>query len=615
MNPDTRRLAPSLNSGLDWLQRIASVAVPAVVLTVLTLYAVAGFVDRSLAEGQDYVLLFHAFGEEPWRWLTVALLVGLGYTALLIALAWIVKRWTNVGVAEARRGRLTRAVDWTLSSWWRVALVLMVAWAPLYVMQAPGTSNADLVMQTLEVLGNRAEMDYPPFDVYPIGYYLIPSDDALLSNHHNVALTVLYGSTLGVSMELFGTFKPGLLALTSSQALFTLAAFGRGMTLVARWVPSPNLRMASLIVLILSGLPVALWSIAIAKSPLFAAAFVWWLGISVDFALRRIPLRARHVAEWALVTLLVLASAKFAVYIVVAQIIVLALIRRGRRPWFEIVAAMAIPLVLFELALRGLFAAGLVIPGDPLAGRGLQIQTTALALRESPDALSDEAAAALDDVFDIEVMTNDFNQWTMAPIRGAGYRDGAYRWRTVTQEDVARFADVWTELVRNEPLLVLDGVVLKSFRFFDPLSDGRDNRPGIHADDAISNVFINGERLTDDGTNDFLREQMDAFTLLIMRTPGLSLALESSVRVVLVILMALVGILLRRPAVWVWATPLALHCGVLILAPLSSSGRYALGITYALPLVILALGVHRSRRGAGRSPARSDPETPQESLR
>lgn len=581
---------------LDTAARVIAAVVPALIIAFLALCTTTGLVDRYLPSG-EYTLLLRRWGQEPWILTGIFLACAAVYTLIFFGLRALVKRWTREPGEFVGRAahRLHGAVDWLFARWWRVSLLLAVAWAPLYIMQFPGTSNADLVMQSLEVLGDRSQMNYPPFDVYPIGHYLIPNDEILLSNHHNVLLTLLYGHTLGASMALFGTYKVGFVLLTASQAAFTLLAFGRAMTLVGRHVPSRALRLTSLIVLVLCGLPIALWSIAIAKSPLFAAAFVWWLALSIDFALSRTRLSWKRILEWAVITFVVVASAKFALYIVVAQIVFLALIRRGKRPWAELAASIVAPVLIFQVILRLGISLDLVIPGDPLAGEGLQIQTTALALREAPEALTADEKAELDEVFDVEVMRDDFDQWTMGPIRGAGFREGAYRWRTVTEEQVERFDDIWLQIVRKEPLVVADGLILKSFRFFDPLAEGRDNRPGIHADDKISGILIDGDRLSDDGTNDYLRQRMDDLTLFVMRSPILHFGLESSLRVAFVLMLAAVAISLRRPGTWVWALPIALHSGVLMLGGLSSSGRYALGITYALPLVILALGAVRPR--------------------
>lgn len=575
--------------------RVATVALPALTLAILTLFAATGYLDRHRGSDEPYPLFFTRLADEPGRVILITAVCAAIYTAVFLILAALVRRWTSERERRAGTpGRVTRAVDWVLARWWRVSLLIAVMWAPLYIMQAPGTSNADLIMQALEVLGDRSEMSYPPFDVYPIAHSLIPSDDVLLSNHHNVLLTLFYGYVLGASIDLFGSFKLGLLVLTSTQALFTLIAFGRGMSLVARRVDSRALRVLGLVALVLCGYPVALWSMAMAKNPLFAAAFVWWLALSIDYVRSRRPMSAWRIAEWAVVTLVMLISAKFAAYIIAVQIVVLLVARWRKRSWMAVAVSLAVPLAVFQVALKIGFTAGVVIPGDPLEAKAVQIQTMALILREEPDALSPEDRQRLEPIFDVDAMGELFDPWTMGSVRGAGYQEGAYKWCTVTQEQTEEFDSIWQNLAQREPRLVADGVMLTSFRYFDPRSHGSDNWPSVHADDGISSVLVDGNRFSDDGVNDHLRGRLDQFVVFTAKTPGLNLLLESAPRVVLIVLLAAVGIALKRPAVWAWAFPIALHCAVLIGSPLSSSGRYALGISYALPLVIMALGVRRA---------------------
>lgn len=587
-----------------WSTAVASVL-------VLSLFTTAGYADRNRDDSQPYTLLVHHFFDAPFQLAGIFTLCVLGYTATIAIVIQIVKRWDTAHTSQFTRDRAKAhrikatwqmSITWIYGRWWRLSLFTAVAWAPILIMQAPGTSNADLVMQALETLSDRSSMDYPPFDVYPIAHYLIPNDDVLLSNHHNALLTLTYGNILGLSITLFDSFRAGFVFLTVSQAIFTLVAFGAALRIVGKHVPSIAIKTTALVALAVCGAPVAMWSIAIAKNPLFAAAFIWWLAIAIDFFVsRHETISLRRIAPWGITTLIMLVSAKFAIYIIVVQLIILLIARRRKKSWVEVLAALAVPVLLFQIILRLLIAAEVVIPGDPLAGKGPQIQSLALALRESPTTLTDEQKADLDKIFDVEIMSQDFDQWTMAPIRGAGYREGAYRWKEVTRAEAARFDKLWLQAVKNEPLLIIDGIIMQSFRFFDPLSEGRDNTPSIRTDDGISAVHVNGHVLSDDGLNDHLREALHQLNSDIMDTPWLRLLLESSLRVALVVVLAIAGILMRRPAVWIWALPLALHCGVLIISPLASSGRYALGITYAIPLVVLALGMVRPRAAESES--------------
>lgn len=586
-----------MSKALRVIDRVVAVVVPIVVVVVLATFATIGHLARSAADGEA-VLLSQQLTDQPGRVVGTWLLAAAGYAALLGLLIVLYRR---AGPREAT-GRITRASEWVFARWWRVSLVLMVLWSPLFVMQAPGSANSDLHFQVMEVLKDRGDDFYKPFDVYPMAHYLLPNDQVLLSNHHNAFLTWIYGRTIGLSGTLFGSYKPGFLLLTSTQAVFTLVALGRAMSVAASWVLSSRVKVVALVVLVACGYPMALWSTSIAKNPLFAAAFVWWLALSVEHARSTgRPPRWRWL-EWLVVTLVMLISAKFALYIVAVQIVVLVIVRRGWPAWRSVGFSLVLPTMVFYLALKSVVAAGWVIPGDPLAGNGLQIQTTAVVLKEHPDALSPSDRDRLEEIFDVDMMVDVYDPATMKPIRGAGYSDGAYKWREVTREEAAQFPDIWWDLVRSEPRTVADGVLFKAYAFFDPLTQGRFNWPNIRINDLMQSKKINGLVLTDDGTNDALRTRLHDATVTVNETSGLSLVIASSVRVVLVILLVTAGIALRRPSVWVWGLPLALHSAVLVMSPLSSSGRYALGIAYALPFAVLAVAASRREESSSTEP-------------
>lgn len=589
------------------LQRLVAIAVPAVVLAVLALFGTAGHFDRRRDADEPYALLLEIAFARPLEAIGVFAAFAAVYTALFLGVLAIVRRWSRAAVpgTDASRAVVTarRAMAWLYARWWRISLVLMIAWSPLFLMQFPGTSNPDFHLAVVEVLGDRADMDYPPFDVYPIAHHLIPNDEVLLSTHHNAFLTWTYGTLMGTSMDLTGTFRWAFVLLTASQAAFTLLAFGRAMQLVARHVPGTSFRLLAIVVAVVCGHPVAMWSIALAKNPLFAAALLWWLAVCIDVVCsgRKTPLI--RVVGWGALTFILINSAKYGEYIVLAQLVVLLIVRRGKRPWAEALTALAIPVLVFEALLRALIGGGHIIPDDPMAAKALQIQSLGLILQQNPDALTNEERERLGPAFDPEVMSQEFDPDFLRPMRGSGYRDGAYRWRTVTEEQAAEFDAVWASAAAREPGLVADSVILGAFRFFDPLSRGFDNWPRVDADDGIQALPIGGHHFGDDGRNDAARAALTDLSHEVASTPGARLLLESSVRAALVVLLAAVAIALRRRAAWIWAVPLALHCGVLIAAPLAASGRYALGITYALPLAILALGIAPTRPDPARGEA------------
>jgi hypothetical protein len=347
---------------------------------------------------------------------------------------------------------------------------------------------------------------------------------------------------------------------------------------------------------------------SVSKNPLFAAAFCWALALAVDHVRSRERIPWHRMLEWGLVTLIAINAAKFATPLMAVLLVLVLLGRWGWGAWRTALVAVAIPLVLLQAGLKVGVAQEWIIPGDPMAGKGVQVLSMGLTLKVDPDALSEQDRADLEKIFDVDLMREKYKPATMGPIRGAGYREGAYQWRTVTAEEASRFNGIWLDLATDEPALIADGVLLKSYRFFDPVTHGRDNRPTITTDDAASGLTVTGPaRLSDDFINTRGRETIDSAAAFVNGTPGLRFLMEAPLRTVLVILLAILAISLRRPSAWIWALPLALHAGVLLIAPVDSSGRYALGITYFLPFALLALAASREWVSVGQPGGQGEP--------
>ncbi len=607
----SRRFKAAIGAG----ESVAAVLIPIIVVSVLALAATMGWFSRNVIPDGEYLLFLEYVGSHTKMLLaTFLIFVGIFAGMILALIHWggnALDRSDDSAPGRRVITRINRGVDWVLARWWRLSALLAVAWSPLIVGQFPGTSNADLVMQAREVLGDRGEIDYPPFNVYPIAHYLVPNDEVLLSEHHNALLTLMYGTVLGKSLEHFGSFEVGFIILTMSQLAITLIAFGRASELLSRWVTRPGARSLFLAVLILSGFPTALWAVAIAKNPLFGAAFVWLIALAFDHVRSRESPHWMRALELVLPAVMALNSAKFAQPILAVLLIMVLIAQVSWAKWRVALAGLALPILLTQLVVDIGIAQEKIIPGDPMAGKGLQIQSMALTLKERPGALSPEDERALNEIFDVEMMIEGYQPRTMAPVRGAGFREGAYQWREVTRQEASEFNGIWRRLALAEPDMVVNGALLTSYRFFDPFTPASDNRPSITNDDSIQTLVItDGATLSDDFTNLERRETLHEVANDLSTDEWLLLPTNGVARTVVVILLATAAIILRRPAAWIWALPMALHCGVFLLSPLDSSGRYALGVTYFMPFAILAFASARSVGSAmaGSGPVESDTE-------
>ncbi|PWH06407.1 hypothetical protein DEO23_05390 [Brachybacterium endophyticum] len=585
-------------------EKVGAVVIPVLVVAALTVFATMGWLDRHPLEGQGENLLFL----QLLRKHTLILLGLLIYTAVMFAVVLVlaggVLRYTLARADERldpardllrrRDPRLTRAVSWLLARWWRVSLLLLVVWSPILLLQFPGYSSWDLVMQAREVLDQRGSVKPPPFDVYPIAHYLVPTGDALLSAHHGAGLTLLYGTVLGFAADHLGGFGVGLAILSLAQLAVTLIALGRATALLGRWVASPGVRTVALVVLVLGGLPIAFWSMSVAPGPLFAAALCWLLALSVDHVRSREEIAPRRMLEWTLVALVVACSARVGIPVLLVLLVMTVLARHGWQAWRTALVSLALPALVVPAALAIGVTQHRIIPEDPMRERGLQIQSLALALHQNPDSLSAQDAKTLDRVFDVEKLGTSYDPASIDAALGAGDGDGAYRRQSVTAAEVAEFPGVWKDTVADQPTIVADGMLLSTFRLFDPLGYGRGNLPTTTQDDGAADVLIGGDgHLSDDGVNSGGRDAVHAIAGALNGHDGLRVLTEAPLRVVVVLLLTTIAVALRRPNAWVWALPVALCTWALVKSPDDSSGLDSLAFVYLVPFALLALAGSR----------------------
>lgn len=557
-------------------------AFAALVVAVLAAFATVGVLRRRFEADPsgDYPLFTQLAAAAPWLSIGVFLGAAAAYAAAIALIRLLARRAVRAG--DATGSPWARTIAWVYRSWWRIALVLAVLWSPWFVMRWPGAVNPDFALMVTEIAMTRSEFApgaIPPYDVYPIAHALIPDGETVWSNQHNAFLTLAYGVVAGASGAVFHSYVPGIVLLSSTQALFTLFALGRALQLVGRSAPRTWVRTAALAVTA-AAIAIPLWSMDLSKNPLFAAASVWWLALLIE---RTLSGTRRRLWAWelAISTTLIIVSAKFGVYIALVGAVMLLVQRLG---WRAIVAAMIAPIAVVQVALQALMGLGILIPDDPIEARVVQLQQIALILREDPDAVSAADRAVLERVFDTEAMARVYVPDSADPVKSSGFGDnGSYRWQTVRPEDWDGFTGVWLDLAAARPDLFVDAFLLKTDRFLDPVAEVWPLPPTAPMDWTVSYSLD----LTDVGAPG--RAALEAIGQGVYRTPA-ALPFSASAWTVVTVLLCVAAITLRRRGAWVWSLPLALQVGVALLSPLNGSGRYLLGLMYAAGLVLLALG-------------------------
>lgn len=512
-------------------------------------------------------------------------------------------------LAQHPRMRAYAAFITRQTSGWRPIMRLLLlgwAWAFLTLLAAYG---ADLYAQAQECANFLAQLqgNQPPYggnaftqmDVYPIGHYLWPEHPAFLTDQHNIVLTLVYGMTIMASNHLTGSYDAGIVLLAGLQVLF--AAFCCAVTadrfLRGSATEQVGALARSLAMLFFLLCPFVVFStFSLTKSPLFAFAFIWWFGIwhQLEAANRNSPPSASQATRLrpalVLSTLIMLISAKYALYIVLAQLVLALIIHR--RQWATILIGLLLPLVLFTGVTGALTATGTVIQGDSVESRSIQLQQIARVARLNPHGIPAQARADLEPIMDLDNAAIQYTPWEADRVKSSGNQPKliVYRWRTVTPEQMSRLNRAWLQVGLRNPVIYLDAFMAESYGYFDP---------GDPAYVAMS-YYLNNGYVQNSGSwlaawcHDW-RNGVTGFVRTWADTPLLGLVARANFWVVAALLL-----IVARLAAGHWRGalcwfPLLLIMGVMITAPANNFERHMLPVDMAVPFLILDM-VRQSRR-------------------
>ncbi|AKV56145.1 hypothetical protein AB656_04910 [Bifidobacterium actinocoloniiforme DSM 22766] len=517
---------------------------------------------------------------------------------------------------------LGRAVTRATRSWRTIMLVLLLGWAWAWITLV-AAYGADLISQSREVTSWLAQLNGEslPYrqgstimDVYPTAHYLWPTHPTYLTDQHNLPLTLLYGGSLALSRRLTGASDLAIIILAGLQvvfATFCAAASANRFLQPAQACRLPQssgqpdmkpagplARVAILLVLLVCPL-IVFSTISLTKSPLFAWAFLWWMGIGYELRLTRAAgqgLRARSKLALLIATLVMLASAKYAVYIVAVQLL-LALLT-DRRRWMTYLLTLLAPLLVFEACMGGLFATGAVIKGDSIEGKGIQLQQIARVAQRDPSAIPAAARVNLAPIMDLDAAGFAYypNDADRVKSSGNSSKVVVYRWRTVTAGDMKDFNRAWAQIGRQAPTIYLDAFLAKCYGYFD-LTD--------HAYVPMAYYVSNGYVQQDSAWIKYWchgwRDRVAWFACVWTSTPILGWPASGNFWVVSSLLLLAYEAARGRWRDILGQVPLILLMGVMIAAPANNFERHMLPLVFTLPFLVIA--ARRAQPGPSHSPS------------
>ncbi|MBW3078529.1 hypothetical protein KIH76_04740 [Bifidobacterium sp. 81T8] len=488
---------------------------------------------------------------------------------------------------------------------------------------------------------------FVPMDIYPTAHYMWPSEPTYLTDQHNIVLTVVYGSAASVSRYLTGSNDAGFVVLSFLQWLFAVFCVAscahrflnlpwlrpayaiddpdymhperpqyvrpvefarpeRGVTgslTITRLRPQPYPNRAAggfarfVILLFFLTCPLALFStISLTKSPLFAFAFVWWFGVWYELHMtwrrgnrdgtrpldRIVPLRKRSLIAFAAASCVMLISAKYAWYIIAAQI-VLALIA-DRKRWRTYVVALLLPTLVIHGGISLMVSSGMIINGDPIESRGVQLQMIARVAKLNPNGIPADARRKLEPIFNLDQMAEAYFRQDADPVKSSGIQSKkvSYKWRTVTPADMRNFNAAWLEIVKANPVIALDALLAECFGYFDPT-----DLPYVSMDYYVTSDYVQKTSTWLKLVNHDWRESVAKFARHWGKIPLLGWLTHGNFYVTLTLLVGAAEVIARRWRTLLTHFPLLLLMGVMATAPANNFERHMLPVAFVFGFVCL----------------------------
>lgn len=452
---------------------------------------------------------------------------------------------------------------------WLCALMIFLGGVPYLLLYWPGLNIFDTHDQILQFFG------YPSY----IG------DGSALSDHHPVALTVLYGLFMKLGLAL-GDANLGQAAYSLLSMMALALCFAQAFAQLYDMGLSP--RFCAGLGACTALYPVlALYSFNMCKD-VSAAPFVLLLAVCL---LRMEQTRGecvrnlRFCVQLALCLFGLLLTRKPSLYALAFAAPFLLLRYRGVRR--RLLAALLGPILIFAVGVNGLLLPALgVIPGETREMLSIPFQQTARYLRTYGDDVTQQELEAVSRVLDVEYAAREYDPRLSDPVKDSSNPD-------MTSSDLAAYARAWLSMGLRHPGVYLDAWLNMIYGYFYP-SDSN----------TIVCLTLNSPeqgglslRQSESGAQARLGLHNTIYYTL-RRMPGVG-ALFYVDTVVWAFLFLLLALLLRGGAgalcpLMYWVGTL----GICMLSPKSGEIRYLMPILYLLPVLLGAALLDLPKEGS-----------------
>lgn len=465
-------------------------------------------------------------------------------------------------------------------NWKKEFSAIMLCWIPYMIILYPGVCSWDTINQLHEFFGHGPEI----FDIYPIGHYLISKNTFTISNQHNFFVTLFYGFNFKIGYYLFHNTNIGLFISALIQSIAYIGVLTYSLLVFKRL--GMRAKVIHVFKRIYAFFPVfPILSLFLVKNVFYSIFLLWFILLLTEvFNDKKIANSKYWQAGLWLSILFQLITEKYAVYIVVLLGIIFAFSLKGQLRRIML-TGMIIPICLF-VAVEGMIFSRLnVSNGDPIEGKAMMIQQTALYVKKYPNDLTSHQDRVINEVFVKKNLSKIYNPGWADPVKSSGekyphFLEG-YRYKTVTRSEMKQYNKVWLQMFKQHPLVYLEAFLNESYGYLDSNYTVA-NSSAINQNDSLPlshtefQVKI-GNRLISAGEPHHclrLRKFLATFYNVFHQLLPTSLILNGNIFVISTLLVFLLLTSLKLYETLLIIIPLIMQIPVLLLSPVNGSQRY-----------------------------------------
>ncbi|MBS9334887.1 DUF6020 family protein [Fructobacillus sp. M1-13] len=474
-------------------------------------------------------------------------------------------------------------------------LFILVLWGIFLLPFFPVVSGWDLVAQIHEMVDVKSSVAAANiFNVYPIGQYLTDGTNTVWTNQHGAFLTAFYGLTIKYSWLIFDSYLPAYLFLGLSHFLFAVFSYSYTLSVIHNVAKSTYLKAIGTVFIIFNPV-IFLSTISLSKNPLFLSAFVLFMGLLIQILLQNKRMDIRWMTMTFFAVFLGSIAVKWAsiLFFLVGVFLVFSLKKAGLK---KISISVLLPVAVIKIMLLILSSNGVILNGDPIEGKGLQIQQVGRYLKYYPNDLSESQYKTLNKLFKVENMGKLYQTYNVDPLKSSGYPDKfskastqlGYRFQTVKKKDWEDFNKVWLELYKKHPEVMNDGFVAQVGNYLEPSRIPMDDVATTIPSDSIGHGYgsLQYSKWTHKLYHNIIRNGLGIIYDRVFNS-HFAFFMHGNFWIVVLLLMA--PAYFSNWKKFTLIVPVLLQIPIAMLSPLSNSTRYTLGLIAVTPMLLMLI--------------------------